>query len=359
MIDAQKKRPVVVSIVQTRKSRNTRKVQICRETFNEYSERWFDEAKADGLRSIKQYESLLRILRAEFGDALMVEINRQWYRDWLSRTRRSTTRLGKPIAPRTVVSRSRLLATIFRAAVDDEIIERTPIKPGRRDMPKVRDADPEWRPNAIFTRAEVISLLTDKRIPLKHRVTFALEFFLGVRAGELSALRFADFVAEEGVPLHMVKIVSAWNTNAKKLQSPKNHNARVHAAHPGLWSIISEWQAEGWRLEVGRHPLPEDKVIPVYDARRGLRPLRNNLAYKWITNACDTIGIRRRGSHIARATFTSLIQEDGAKPVVVERLSHGAPTGEGGGRVLAGYTRFSRLALCEAVMCLQLDLTQV
>lgn len=62
-------------------------------------------------------------------------------------------------------------------------------------LPKNVDKDPAWRTTAIFTRAEVVSLISDVRIPEPRRILHALKGLAALRHGEAAGLRWRDYDA--------------------------------------------------------------------------------------------------------------------------------------------------------------------
>jgi hypothetical protein len=59
----------------------------------------------------------------------------------------------------------------------------------RTDLLRSADNDPAWRSGAVFSREELEALLTDERIPADRRVLYALLGLVGLRFGEVAALR--------------------------------------------------------------------------------------------------------------------------------------------------------------------------
>src|SRR4051812_12098427 len=77
-------------------------------------------------------------------------------------------------APRTVRNVNAILKALFREASVAGHVEQTPCILGRAQLGKIRDARPEWRREAIYTKAELETLISDPRIPQDRRTLYAL-----------------------------------------------------------------------------------------------------------------------------------------------------------------------------------------
>lgn len=323
-------------------------------TFGDFAGQWLDRSIAAGLRCGSGYRSILsEYLIPAFGGLDLGAVTRQEYRSWLARLRQSVTRRNTRIAPRTVLNINRLLGTVFAAAVDDDLLEVSPIRPGRRDLPPQRDADPAWRSGSRFTRAEIASLIRDPRIPEMHRITIALAFFLGGRVSEVSALFWCRWDPEWSAPLGRLVVTHGYSTTDRVLRETKTGVAREEPVHPILEALLRDWYLDGWVRAHGRKPLPGDLIVAGSVRGGVVRPLRNDRAIRWLHASCDQLGIRRRGMHALRASFITLAQEGGANSEIIKHLSHPSPRD-----VFSGYSRFSWAARCEAVLKIDLPMPE-
>ena len=106
--------------------------------------------------------------------------------------KRVTERLAADgcLAPRTQLHVYRTLSAMFRRAVRDELIDRNPCAQDRHELSKKTDRDPEWRAQAVFTRAAAEALKSCSEIPADRRVLYAVMFFTGAWPGEVIPLRW-------------------------------------------------------------------------------------------------------------------------------------------------------------------------
>lgn len=329
--------------------------------FSEYAEHWLDEAD---IKTVAEYRRVYdRELKERFGSLDLGEVTRQFFRGWLRELRRRPPRpggrgKGRTIAPSTVTNYYIVLRTIFESAVDDELIEESPIRPGRKDLPTKRDADPTWRKNAYYLPEEAVALCSAVNFRPQLSLWMNLQFYFAGRSGELAGLTWSAYDTRKK-PFGRMAFVIAWSTARKKFDTLKNDTPRDMPVHPRMAERLERWRRTGWRECFGRDPEPTDLILPVTLEREDgrCRPLTNTLGYRWARRACQLLGIRERGPHIARATFCTMLQAEGVPASVVETLAQGSPSGQfgGGGRVLGGYTRFPWQVLCDAIAKLKLE----
>jgi hypothetical protein len=117
---------------------------------------------------------------------------------------------------------------MFERAVnrDPPLLDRNPCAAvPEEDRPKKRDANPEWRPTAKFSREEVELLLTSPLVPLDRRVFYAVAFLAGSRFGETAALRVRHY--KPGArPLGQLVVARSYSSKKRKVKETKDgHNA--------------------------------------------------------------------------------------------------------------------------------------
>ena len=204
----------------------------------------------------------------------------------------------------------------------------------------MRDKDPNWRHQAVFTRAEVEQLISDERVPLDRRVFYALLFLTGMRVGEAVARRWRD-IDTETEPLGTLTVGTHYLLE-KRREAPatKTGVSRLVPIHPELARVLAEWKLRGFRAFLGRQPKPEDFIVP--GARGTIRNAHYNLTL--FHDDQELLGLRERRQHDARRTFISLGIADGARIDILRWVTHGAP-----GNVMGLYTTLPWSALCGEV----------
>jgi integrase len=222
-------------------------------------------------------------------------------------------------APRTIRNIYSSLRAFFRDAEIEGFIDRSPCILTRYQLGPVVDAHPDWRDGAIFSRSELLLLVSDKRIPPDRRVLYSLLGIAGLRHGEAAGLKWMHN-DDERRPLGRLMIRRSYD----KLHT-KTATRRDMPVHPLLAKILDRWRTGGWPSMMGRDPVPSDLLIPMIDGRRTPRgKMRTkNDSYKRLQRDLQMLGLRRRRGHDLRRTMISLAQDDGASREILRDVTHG------------------------------------
>jgi integrase len=229
------------------------------------------------------------------------------------------------------------LHALLHDAVVDELVSANPCMLRRGDLPGKIDKDPLWRSGAIYTRAEVETLISDPRVPEPRRMLYSLLFLGGLRAGDAAALRWRaiDSAVE---PLGRLVVAASFNRKKKRETSVKSEQPREVPIHPTLARVLAAWKLGGWAQLMGSQPGPEDLVVPATTGNN----LRDPVVHANLQRDLGVLGMRSRRVHDARRTFVSLALADGARKDVLRWMSHG-PTGD----IVDLYTTLPWAARCE------------
>jgi integrase len=302
-------------------------------TVRTYGEQWLRNRRALGLTSAPDDSSRLKLHAFPvLGDMALDEVRPRLLRD-LVLAMRTEDRL----APRTIRHVYTTLGAMFRTAVADELIQFTPCVVARGILPKKADKDPAWRAQAIYTRQEVETLISDNRIPQDRRVLYALDAVAGLRHGEAAGLRWGQY-DEKAFPL-----------GALNLAKTKTGVPRSVPVHPTLARILAEWKLAGWERTYGRMPTPDDFITPT----RNMTARTAQESPKQLHEDQDLLGLRRRRGHDLHRTFITLARVDGARSDLLQTITHG-PRGD----IMNMYTTFPWPTLCEEVAKLKIDVLE-
>ena len=253
---------------------------------------------------------------------------------------------GGVLASRTIRGIYFLTRQLFTHALLQELIPGNPIIVGRGVLPKKADKDPGWRKGAIFTRAEVETLISSEKVPFHRRVVYAISFLTGLRPGQVYELRWGDY-EPEFEPLGRMSSSRSWNSKSKRVKSTKTGVDHLVPVHPVLAKVLAEWKLHGWPARHGRPSNGERPHRPEH-RRAGTATVRRSLMD--FLEDLDHLDLRRRRQYDARRTFMSLALDDGASKDVVRWITHPRPAD-----VFDLYVTASWKALCEAVSCIQVD----
>src|SRR5262249_34062786 len=127
---------------------------------------------------------------------------------------------GGQLAPRTIRNAYFTLHNVMAHAVVDGVIQANPctLRIDRDELPPNKDKIAGWRRKAIYSRSEVLQLLSDPTIPQWRRVAYALLYLAGLRKGEVVARRFRDY-SPELEPLGMLLVATSYS-DRRKVEGP-------------------------------------------------------------------------------------------------------------------------------------------
>ncbi len=158
-------------------------------TVRAYATEWSRLRLEQGLSTAADEFARLRIHALPvIGDLAMTDVRPRHIRDLIR-----LLRTNNQLAPRTIRHVYGALRTMFRDAVVDELISGIPCILKRGELPKRVDKDPKWRASAIFSREELVKLISDARLPPDRRVLYGLLGLAGLRFGEAAALKWGSY----------------------------------------------------------------------------------------------------------------------------------------------------------------------
>lgn len=255
---------------------------------------------------------------------------------------------GGTLAPRTVRSAYDVLRRSLDAAVIDELLPSNPCAPVRGKLPSIEDKNPAARQDWLYSRDEIVRLISDSRIQDVRRVSYALQFLTGLRVGELAVLRWKDYDPAMK-PLGRLTIARAVKSVSKREAQTKTSAVKLVPVHPTLAPLIDAWKAAGWKAYMSRDPEPGDLVVP-----NQFGEVRNtNRHNRDLGRDCKRLGIVHRHQHAMRHTFITHVQDDGADGAVIRWITHAPPR-----TAFDSYTRGQWLRLCAEIVKLAIKLPE-
>jgi len=291
-------------------------------TLREWVETWLTRRQEAGHDWKKDRGRLAKHVLPTMGDLDLTDVTTARIAE-LVHVMRHRTKLANRTA-RNVYS---VLAAVMRDARIAGLIEQTPCVLTEAQLGSVTDKDPEWRASALFTRQEAQSLASDARIPADRRVVYALGLLAGLRIGEGAALRWRNYDATRE-PLGCLTISRSYATHRAEAKGTKTEAVRYVPVHPALALVLAEWRA-GWAAMFGREPEPDDLIVPLPPDVKLVK--RTGERYRgwdytgrrWREIDLPLLGWRHRSVYDSRATFITLVLEDGANPDIIEqRVTH-------------------------------------
>jgi integrase len=242
------------------------------------------------------------------------------------------------LSDKTITNAINVLKLAFKSAVREEAVAANPIVLEVRALKTAPTVEKE-----TYTPAEVAVLTRHHTIPWPIRVLNALCLFAGLREGEACGRRWRDL--SDAAPLSALLVRDQYGGKALKTERP-----RVVPVHPELAAILEKWATEGFELYTGQAPKPDDFIVPNVSSRRAADHHSRSSFYKAFVKHAEAAGVRPRSLHSTRHTFISLCRRGGARKDVLERVSHNSR-----GDIVDRYTHLDWEPLCEAVLCLKID----
>lgn len=301
---------------------------------DEYAGAWWERWRAAGRwhRPQDPQRHLALYVLPELGRYRLDQLRPARVTEWHHGLLSTTSRRGRPLAPRTALHALRTLIALYDDALeelDDPRLLRNPARI-RHPVPS-RDA-PGWdRRRRAFTSEEASTVLGCPLIPVERRVLYALELFTGARFGELAALRWRDL--EPRGPLWCLHLWRSWDSAGQGAEGrgtlhdwTKTGVDREVPVHPTLWRILAVWATHHYPALYQRQAAGEALIIPrriTRGERRGEVTHRDASASRHQQSRDLALaGIRDLRQHDWRKTLATLAPADGADREVIERLTH-------------------------------------
>jgi integrase len=316
-------------------------------TVQSFARTFLEKRRLVGVRSARNDESRLRThVFPAIGMMRLDEMAPRHIADLIAQVRALRR------APRTVRNVYSVLRALFREAQIAGLI--SPCILTHFQLGRVRDGKKGWREGALFTREELQTLISDRRIPPDRRVLYGLCGLGALRHGEAAGLRWRHIVT--GVePLGRIVVLTSYDQG-----DTKTGNERWMPLHPVLAAMLAEWKMRGWAEQQERAPGPDDLVVPhPRPTNRGRRIRFGGMrsdhdSYKRLLIDLAALELRRRRFHDLRRAFITLAREDGAEKDILHLCTHGAP----GQDVMELYTSFGWATLCRQVWALRIQRAQ-
>lgn len=253
-----------------------------------------------------------------FGDILLDGVRRRHVKQLVQRLKKKKSEeTGRLLGPRTIHNIYGDVRTIYRAALDEELLDYTPctlsVKP--TELPEIEEVNVS-RDDSYYTHDEAAKLISDPRIPLYRRVLYAICIFTGCRIGEAAARRWVDY--ETGVdPLGKLTHHNSYSVKHKAFHPTKTSRIKYAPVHSTLAAMLAEWKLSGWANDQGRAPTAEDLIVASpgrgkWRAMKG-QVISTNSSLKRLKEDLALLGLRSdRTQHDFRRTFLTLGVVDGA-----------------------------------------------
>lgn len=290
-----------------------------RPTFKKYVEILLEEmAVTNAAGTLENYDYVLRRAGPIFNDYKMEDITpamiKKYIVDFQANGRNHFT--GELVGHKTVLKHFIILHRIFASAVENDVIQVSPMEKLKRPKPRKDEVQKEAQ---VYTEEEaryIISCLDQESLMWKALVMFMIDS--GCRRGEVVGLMWDAVNLKTGE----VKIFRNAQYTAGKgtyITTTKNRKNRVLYLNPAVISVMKEWKlaqmkymlAQGYPMEGFCFTRENGKVLnpqapTSYLARFGkkygvenLHPhaLRHTMATISIANGADIVSVSEKLGH--------------------------------------------------------------
>lgn len=290
-----------------------------RPTFKKYVEILLEEmAVTNAAGTLENYDYVLRRAGPIFNDYKMEDITpamiKKYIVDFQANGRNRFT--GELVGHKTVLKHFIILHRIFASAVENDVIQVSPMEKLKRPKPRKDEVQKEAQ---VYTEEEaryIISCLDQESLMWKALVMFMIDS--GCRRGEVVGLMWDAVNLKTGE----VKIFRNAQYTAGKgtyITTTKNRKNRVLYLNPAVISVMKEWKlaqmkymlAQGYPMEGFCFTRENGKVLnpqapTSYLARFGkkygvenLHPhaLRHTMATISIANGADIVSVSEKLGH--------------------------------------------------------------
>ena len=211
-------------------------------TFNRYVEIFMNEKAATfAPGTLENYRNVLRKASAVFGTMKMEDIDFLKVKQYIIDLQNNGTNdfNGKPLAHKTIIKHYIVLHALFENAVENEILQFSPMQNMKRPKPRKDEIAKEA---IVYTESEIqniIECLNQEPLKWKALIMFAIDS--GCRRGEIIGLKWEEIDFKTG-KVNICRNAQYTSGKGTYISTPKNGKNRIiYLNHPAL-KVLAEWK---------------------------------------------------------------------------------------------------------------------
>lgn len=268
-------------------------------SFKDYAEIWLEMHKEKvSFGTYRQYKNVLKFIYPVIGDKKLNSINRS-----------DITYILQNVADGRVKTSKAIVSMVFKNAVIDDIIDKDPCQ--YIDIRKLKHKN---RPTLTAEQASKLvqdSLENDKISPI-----IILALFLGLRQGEILALKYSDFNFDK----HEVKITKQISLIAPKVYGEKEPKTLRSIRTLYLPLYVEQYIKERYK-KLSANGIDVNSYICIVDATKDIhwRGLQRRIE-KALKAWGESVGIENLSIHCLRHTCATLLIKNGVPAKKVSDL---------------------------------------
>lgn len=288
-------------------------------TFNKYVEIFLSEKTATfAPGTLENYRNVLRKASAVFGTMKMEDIDFLKVKQYIIDLQNNGTNdfNGKPLAHKTIIKHYIVLHALFENAVENEILQYSPMQNMKRPKPRKDEIAKEA---IVYTESEIqniIEYLNQEPLKWKALIMFAIDS--GCRRGEIIGLKWEDIDFKTG-KVNICRNAQYTTGKGTYISTPKNGKSRVIYLNTPALQVLAEWKRNQAFLHLAQG-LPNNGFCFTQDNGKMMNPqaptsyltrfgkkynlpgihphaLRHTMATISIVNGADIVSISKKLGH--------------------------------------------------------------
>ena len=211
-------------------------------TFNRYVEIFMNEKAATfAPGTLENYRNVLRKASAVFGTMKMEDIDFLKVKQYIIDLQNNGTNdfNGKPLAHKTIIKHYIVLHALFENAVENEILQFSPMQNMKRPKPRKDEITKEA---IVYTESEIqniIECLNQEPLKWKALIMFAIDS--GCRRGEIIGLKWEEIDFKTG-KVNICRNAQYTSGKGTYISTPKNGKNRIIYLNPPALKVLAEWK---------------------------------------------------------------------------------------------------------------------
>ena len=311
-----------LAVEQIEQAKREQAEQERKPTFKQYIEVYLKEKAAFAPGTLENYRAALQCAATVFGEMKMEDITnltvKQYINDLQANGKNQFN--GKPLAHKTILKHYIVLHALFENAVENEVIEVSPMQKMKRPKPR-KDETP--KEPVVYTESEVqyiYKCLDNEPLKWKALVMFAIDS--GCRRGEIIGLKWSEIDFKTG-KVNICRNAQYTAGKGTYISTPKNHKNRVIYLNRPVLTVLAEWKRQQALLHFGQG-IPLNGFCFTQDNGEMMNP---QAPTSYLTRFGKKYNLPGIHPHALRHTMATLSIANGADIVSIsEKLGHSEPS---------------------------------
>ena len=292
-------------------------------TFNAYASQFIKEKStvyAPG--TLENYRIVLRKAAVVFGDMKLEDIDFLSVKKYITNLQTNGTNdfNGKPLAHKTILKHYIVLHALFTNAVENEVIEVSPMQKMKRPKPRKDETPKEAIAYSESEIAYIMECLNCEPLKWKALIMFAIDS--GCRRGEIVGLRWEEIDFKTG-KVNICRNAQYTAGKGTYISTTKNRKNRVIYLNRPVLTVLAEWKRQQALLHFGQG-IPLNGFCFTQDNGKMMNP---QAPTSYLTQFGKKYNLPGIHPHALRHTMATLSIANGADIVSIsEKLGHSEPS---------------------------------